>query len=447
MDKKKIWLEAIKSINAILITLPFRDAWYGYYAGTIIAPFFRKGNWLIVILFLVVYAVFGRLYDAFSVTRSRVPEMVYSQGLSALLSDFFMYLVMVLLAKKLLSPLMLFVALLVQILFAFGWSILAQKFYFFIYEPKRTAVIYDMRRDLDEQIRGSWMSREFDIRLNIGVGECLDDLSILQDMQTVFLSGVHSRDRNIILKYCVERNIEAFVIPRIGDEIMSSAQLMNMLHLPILRVARYSPSSLYLIIKRLFDILASSLALLILSPLFLVTAIAIKATDGGPVFYRQTRLTKDGKEFKVIKFRSMRVDAEKDGVARLSTGGADDRITPVGRLIRKIRVDELPQLINILVGDMTICGPRPERPEIAQQYLAELPEFNLRLQVKAGLTGLAQVYGKYNTTPYDKLLMDLSYIANPSVLQDLRIMFATVKILFQPESTEGIEAGTTTAMK
>ena len=142
----------------------------------------------------------------------------------------------------------------------------------------------------------------------------------------------------------------------------------------------------------------------------------------------------------------MRVDAEKDDVARLSTGEKDDRITPVGRIIRKVRIDELPQLIDILVGNLSIVGPRPERPEIAEQYEKEMPEFKLRLQVKAGLTGYAQVYGQYNTTPYDKLQMDLIYIANTSVLEDLKICFSTVKILFMPESTEGVAEGQTTAM-
>ena len=141
----------------------------------------------------------------------------------------------------------------------------------------------------------------------------------------------------------------------------------------------------------------------------------------------------------------MRVDAESDGVARLSAGDQDDRITPVGGVIRKVRIDELPQLFNILEGSMTIVGPRPERPEIAAQYEEKLPEFALRLQAKAGLTGMAQVYGKYNTTPYDKLKMDLMYIANSSILEDLQIMFATVKILFLPESTQGVEKGQTTA--
>lgn len=142
----------------------------------------------------------------------------------------------------------------------------------------------------------------------------------------------------------------------------------------------------------------------------------------------------------------MCVDAEKDGVARLSTGDKDDRITPVGRIIRACRIDELPQLINILKGDLSIVGPRPERPEIAAQYCEEMPEFNLRLQAKAGLTGYAQVYGKYNTTPYDKLVMDLMYIAHPSIIVDFKIMFATVKILFLPESTEGVAEGQTTTM-
>ena len=141
------------------------------------------------------------------------------------------------------------------------------------------------------------------------------------------------------------------------------------------------------------------------------------------------------------------MDAEKDGVARLSSGEADPRITKVGRFIRACRFDELPQLINILRGDMSIVGPRPERPEIAEQYKKELPEFDLRLQCKCGLTGYAQVYGQYNTTPYDKLLMDLMYIARPSFIEDLKICFATVKILFEKESTEGVAEGQTTASK
>ena len=248
------------------------------------------------------------------------------------------------------------------------------------------------------------------------------------------------------IKYCIDKGIEALVLPRIGDAIMFGAKRMHIMHLPVLQVRRYNPKPEYVLTKRFFDIVLSSAALLILWPIFLVTAILIKK-DGGPVFYKQERLTKDGKVFKLIKFRSMRVDAEKDGIARLSTGENDDRITSVGRVIRKLRIDELPQLFNIIKGDLSIVGPRPERPSIAEQYEQEMPDFKLRLQCKAGLTGYAQVHGKYNTTPYDKLMMDLMYIANPGFLQDLRIIIATIKILFLPESTEGIKEGQVTAME
>lgn len=192
----------------------------------------------------------------------------------------------------------------------------------------------------------------------------------------------------------------------------------------------------YQIVKRCFDILCSGLALILFSPLMLIAAVAVRR-DGGPALYKQVRLTRDGKPFEILKFRSMRVDAEKYSGAVLSAGEDDPRVTRVGRILRACRLDELPQFINILKGEMSVVGPRPERPEIAAEYEKELPEFKLRLQVKAGLTGYAQVYGKYNTTPYDKLLMDLMYIARPSILEDLGIILATLKILISKESTEG----------
>jgi lipopolysaccharide/colanic/teichoic acid biosynthesis glycosyltransferase len=240
-------------------------------------------------------------------------------------------------------------------------------------------------------------------------------------------------------------NIKAFLIPRVGDLIIAGARRTHMFHLLLLRVERFNPTIEYMIIKRVGDIVLSLVAAILFSPIMLITAICIKAEDHGPVFYKQTRLTKDGKEFEILKFRSMRTDAEKDGVARMSTGDKDDRITKVGHIIRKVRIDEMPQLFNIIKGDLSIVGPRAERPELAKLYQEEMPEFELRLQAKAGLTGYAQVYGKYNTTPYDKLLMDLMYMANASIFEDVRLIFSTIKILFLPESTEGVEEGQTNA--
>lgn len=442
--KHDLGLRLIKLLNVILMVVPFGACWYLFYSEGV--SYYRMGHYAVIAVFLFLYVLFARIYDAFLVSINRISEMVYSQGLAILLSDAIMFVIIWLLRRHFPSLWPGLVTLVVQLVLAMIWSTLAHQWYYKSFPPKKSAIIYDRRYGIEGLIQDYGLQKKFDVVYAVAAEECVKDLSKLQDMNTVFVSGVNSHERNVILKYCVANDIDVYVIPRIGDIIMSGARKMHMFHLPVLRVGRCNPRPEEKLIKRLFDIISSALVLLAISPIMIVTAIAIKAHDGGPVFYKQDRLTKDGKIFKVMKFRSMRVDAEKDGVARLSTGDKDDRITPVGRVIRKLRIDELPQLLNILGGSMSVVGPRPERPEIAAQYEEELPEFKLRLQVKAGLTGYAQVYGKYNTTPYDKLQMDLMYIANPSFVEDLRIIFATIKILFVPESTDGIAEGQTTAM-
>lgn len=443
--KHGVALRIIKISNVVLMTVPFAICWYGYYASHTIYPFYNRGNWAMIALFLALYVIYGKIYDAFQISMNRIFEIIYSQGLAVVISDGIMYIITYLLTRHFPALLPLIGALFGQLILAAAWSALVHKWYFAVFPPKKSAVIYDKRPGLEVLVSEYGLEKKFDIRETIGVEACLSDLHRLNDMEVVFLSGVHSHERNIILKYCVEKEISTYVIPRIGDTIMSGAKQMHMFHLPILSVGWYKPPIEYLFLKRLLDILVSSAAIVLTSPVMLLTAAAIKLTDGGPVFYRQCRLTKNGREFFILKFRSMCVEAEKDGVARLSTGGYDNRITPVGRIIRKFRIDELPQLFNILFGSMTLVGPRPERPEIAKQYTERLPEFALRLKSKAGLTGYSQVYGKYNTQPYDKLQMDLMYLAHPGIIEDLRIIFSTIKILFLPESTEGIAAGQTTA--
>ena len=441
-----IGLRAVKGLNILLITIPFALCWHLYYANYTAALFARNARTYVVLLYIILYTIFGRVYDAFLVSYYRITEMIYNQVLAFLVSHGLIYLVICLLCKKARSIVPGVFAIVGQVGLATIWTLLVHRWYFRHFAAKRTVVVYDTREGMENLIHEYGLGKKFKIDRIVRIEECLTNLSILDGAEDVFLSGIHSHERNTIIKYCTEHDITAMVIPRIGDVLMSSAKCMHLFHLPVLRVSRYNPKPEYLLAKRLFDVFISATALVILSPVMLITAFAIHATDKGPVFYRQTRLTKDRREFRILKFRSMRVDAEKDGVARLSTGDVDDRITPVGRFIRKVRIDELPQLINILKGDMTIVGPRPERPEIAEEYEREMPEFKLRLQAKAGLTGYAQVYGKYNTTPYDKLMMDLMYIAHPGIAEDLRIIFATVKILFLPESTEGVAVGATTAM-
>lgn len=443
---REFLLRLLKLFNVLLITIPFAWGWFNYYAPHMALPFYDRGNWVVVALYAVLYMIFGRVYGGFWISLNRISESVYSQALAVMMTSGIMYVVTVLLERQLPNIWPVIAAFAVQLVLSGLWSMAAHVAYYMLFPATKTIIVYDERQGMEKLIQDYGFEKKFTVIKTLTVEQCIANIDLLHNAQTVFVSGVHSHERNIILKYCVEHGIMMYLVPRIGDVLMSGAQQMHMFHLPMLRVGRYNPSPWHTIAKRTFDVVSAGALFLVISPLMLITAIAIK-TDGGPVFYKQRRLTQDGKEFDVLKFRSMRVDAEKDGVARLSTGDKDDRITPVGHFIRKVRIDELPQLLNIIGGSMSVVGPRPERPEIASQYVKEMPEFSLRLQAKAGLTGYAQVYGKYNTTPYDKLQMDLMYISNPSFWEDLRIIFATIKILFVPESTEGVAEGQKTAMK
>ena len=442
---REFLLRLLKLFNVLLITIPFAWGWFNYYAPHMALPFYDRGNWVVVALYAVLYMIFGRVYGGFWISLNRISESVYSQALAVMMTSGIMYVVTVLLERQLPNIWPVIAAFAVQLVLSGLWSMAAHVAYYMLFPATKTIIVYDERQGMEKLIQDYGFEKKFTVIKTLTVEQCIANIDLLHNAQTVFVSGVHSHERNIILKYCVEHGIMMYLVPRIGDVLMSGAQQMHMFHLPMLRVGRYNPSPWQTIAKRTFDVVSAGALFLVISPLMLITAIAIK-TDGGPVFYKQRRLTQDGKEFDVLKFRSMRVDAEKDGVARLSTGDNDDRITKVGRFIRKVRIDELPQLLNIIGGSMSVVGPRPERPEIASQYVKEMPEFSLRLQAKAGLTGYAQVYGKYNTTPYDKLQMDLMYISNPSFWEDLRIIFATIKILFVPESTEGVAEGQKTAM-
>lgn len=431
--------------DAVAMTALFFAAWKLYYRDAAVANFYVKGELMLCGIFMLLYVIFGHVYGAFNTSSESVADKVYSQGLSMLFSDIIMYLVFVLLAKRFINVLPMLAALFAQFAFAWGWALAAKKVFLKYAPMKKSVVIYDDRLDFERALRREGRHLKYNILKAYSIDEYRLDPSVIDGFDVVFLSGVHSRERNIVLKQCFKQGKQIYVMPRIGDILMSSAKPVQMFSLPVLHIDSYDPSPFFLAVKRAFDIVFAILGIIVLSPLMLVTAIAVKATDGGPVIYKQTRVTTNGKLFKVWKFRSMRVDAEKDGVARLSTGDNDDRITPVGRIIRKVRIDELPQLFNILKGDMSVVGPRPERPEIIEQYYKFLPEFNLRLRAKCGLTGYAQVFGKYNSTPYDKLEMDLMYIAKPGIVEDLKIILATIKILFIPDSTEGIQEGQITA--
>lgn len=445
--KHDISVRFAKLINIVMVTLPFIGCWFLYYDNKIENTNERYGDLIIIALFVLFYIIFARVYDAFLISLNRISEMIYSQALAILISDAIIFLIMWVISEHFPNPLPGLITLAIQLGLTIIWSVLAHKGYYKTFKAKKSLIIFGYRIGMENLFREYGLEKKFDIQKSVHIDDCINNLSLLNGYEAVFISGIKSHERNTVLKHCIKNDICVYVLPKVGDLIMSSAKKMHMFHLPVLRVERYHPHPETRLIKRIFDILVSLIIIILTSPVMLVTALAIKFCDGGPIFYKQERLTKDGKVFKIIKFRSMRTDAEKDGVARLSSGDKDNRITPVGKIIRKLRIDELPQMFNILSGNMSLVGPRPERPQIAKQYEEFLPEFALRLQAKAGLTGYAQVYGKYNTTPYDKLQMDLMYISNPSLMEDLRIIFATIKILFLPDSTDGIAENQTTALQ
>jgi len=270
---------------------------------------------------------------------------------------------------------------------------------------------------------------------SVSVTEPADKIrELILKYEGVIICDIPAEQRNDYLKFCYEKSVRAYIAPKISDIIVRGADDIRLFDTPLLLCRNYGLDVEQKVIKRLFDIVFSLITLILVSPFMIFAALAIKLHDGGPVLYKQKRLTIDGKVFDVLKFRSMVVDAEKLSGPVLASED-DPRITPIGRFLRKVRLDELPQLLNILKGDMSVVGPRPERPELSEEYKKEMPEFEFRLKVKAGLTGYAQVTGVYDTVPYDKLKMDLMYIENYSFRMDLQIILMTIKtMLFPPKS-------------
>ena len=448
---KQLCVEGLKLFHMAVTIIIFYFFWLLFRYGTIrgMDSYGFRYNYYIAAGYGVLVFLFNRTYNSYLFGYYRIRSLVFSQFLAQFFSAGIIWLSVCIAWRRWHTPWLFFVSLVIQVLFDMLWSYFGNYLYFKLYPAKRTILIY--RNELDKKRVGSIKGKPTERLYKIEEEFRYDGYSFqeikgkLTGFDAVFVAGVHSRCRNGIAKYCKEEGITGLFLPHVGDLIMQEAKHIQSFDSPVLLVERSRPKPEYHIIKRAFDMIASFCGLLVLSPILVITAIAIKAYDGGPVLYKQTRLTLDGKEFKIWKFRSMCVDAEKDGIARLSAGNRDPRITPIGRVVRVCRLDELPQLVNILLGDMSIVGPRPERPEIAEQYYKFLPDFKLRLQVKAGLTGYAQVYGRYNTDPYEKLEFDLLYINNMSVITDLKLIFATFSILFKRESTEGVPASQITA--
>ena len=445
---KRITVLQLAGVGILANIIAYAYVWYKYYIFDVQVVFWRRGNWVVVGIYAILIMFFMMTYGGNKIGYLKPFEVFLSQVLAILASNLITYLQLSVMVVWFANIKPIGLMTLAQILFALFWVYLSNFIYRNVFPPRMLLLIHgdhdteDIKRKFDSRKDRYVISEQININAGIKV---IED-KILERFDGVILWDLDMTDRNELIKYCYGKSIRVYLMPKIPDVIIMGADRMNLFDSQILLTREYAMTIEQRFIKRLIDIVCSFLLIIITSPIMLLTAIIVKLYDGGPVFYKQVRLTKNNKEFKIIKFRSMRVDAEKVGGAQLARKD-DKRITPIGKFIRAVRIDELPQLFNILKGDMTFIGPRPERPEIAAKYIEEMPEFAYRTKVKAGLAGYAQVYGKYNTTPYDKLKLDLTYIENYTTWLDIKLMLLTLKVLFLPDSTEGIEEGQTTASK
>lgn len=449
---KRITVFGLNLIGMLLQTVVYAYVWFEFYymiVGRFTArfKFDKKGHIAMFAIYFILVYLFFNTYGGLKIGYLKPMEVFFSQIFALLFVNTVTYLQLTLMNNWWITGEYMIAATVVQIPVAGMWTLICSKIYKKIFPPREMLLIYGERSIDDILQKFATRKDKYKIVKCINIKEGIKTIEEqVTGFESVVLWDISTSDRNKLLKICYSKSIRVYMMPKISDVLVMGSDQLHLFDTPILLTREYPLSVEQRLGKRLIDIVCSVILIIVTSPIMLVTAVCIKCYDRGPVLYKQVRCTLGQKRFKIMKFRSMRVDAEKDGVARLAAKN-DDRITPIGKFIRAVRIDELPQLFNIFMGEMSFIGPRPERPEIISQYVEEMPEFIFRMKVKAGLAGYAQVYGKYNTTPYDKLKLDLSYIENYSLWLDLKLMLLTLKILFKPESTEGVEDKQVTAMK
>lgn len=436
----------VKFLGAAVIVLleaaVYYFVWMNYYNRNMETPFWRRGNWLIAGEYLVLSMVLHRLYGGLKVGIYKYWGLVYSHMISIIGVNVFSYVQVVLFDKRMHNPVA-FIALTgIDLILVMIWAFAFKKIYTILFPKKRLLLIYGRNPMFHLMNRIDTREDKYEIAEMVSIDNGIERIiKLAEQYDGAIVGDIPARARNQLLKLCYARNIRSYTVPKISDILLRTSIELNIFDSPLYLSRNYNGLTWdQSLLKRIEDIIVASAMLIVTSPFFLVIACLIKGTDNGPVLYTQERLTKGGKVFSIYKFRTMVVDAEKIS-GPVKAGEKDPRILPVGRFLRATRMDELPQLINIIKGDMSLVGPRPERPELARIITKNIPEFEYRLKVKAGLTGYAQVYGRYCTTSYDKLKLDLTYIRNYSIWMDLKLIMMTPKVLLMKESTDGFEDG------
>ncbi len=412
--------------------------WNNVYNPEFENQFRGQGKMFLVTVYFLILLVTSIALGASKVDKFRKSEIIFYQILAVVFANCIAYAQICLLEAVLANVFGMIYILIIQSTVIVAWTLVSTEIVRRLSPPEEMLIIYGSHLATEIVYKMSVMEERYKINESVNVDVGFDEIrEKIDKYKSVIICDVPARMRNDILKYCYQENKSIYVVPKISDIIVRSAAEITYFDSPILHAHSQGLTIEQRAVKRLMDITLSLFALIVFSPAFIIIALAIKLYDGGPVFYKQRRATKDLREFDILKFRSMIVDAEKDGPQPATDN--DSRITPVGKVIRALRVDELPQIINILKGDMSVVGPRPERIEHVEKYSKEIPEFPCRYKVRGGLTGYAQVFGKYNTSAYNKLKMDLMYIQKYSIGLDIKLIIMTIKILFKKDSTEGFK--------
>lgn len=436
---KRLIKLSFAAVMLLGLCMLYAVAWSGYYNKAILqAPFYRRGNWMMILIYGILLAFFMNTYGGFKIGYLKNGNLIYSQIMAVLFTNLVTYLQVAVIDRRLVNPAYLLPVTGLELVFIVVWTMIFQMVYRNMFPPRRMLFIEGDRKDYHLMDKINARDDKYQICEVVSYKKNLETIKKKMELyDAVVIGDMPSHERNLLLKYCYISGIRSYSVPKISDVLLRSSDELNLFDTPLLLSRNMGLSVDQEWMKRAEDLLIATLMLLVFSPIFVLAAVGIKCTDRGPVFYKQERLTKDGKHFMIYKFRTMVVDAEKMSGPVLASE-RDPRILPIGKILRATRMDELPQILNILKGEMSLVGPRPERPELAAEIEREIPEFRYRLKVKAGLTGFAQVYGKYNTNSYDKLKLDLMYIRKYSLMMDLKLILMTPKIMFLKESTEGV---------
>ena len=389
----------------------------------------------VIILFLL-----SGTYGSYDIGKKKDKDILFSLTLTSVLTDLITYFELTIMKTneannatfKIENVGILISVILIQFLIHFVMVKLGSRFYFWLNDAEKCLIVTADKEDASRVASAlSDFAKRYRVYSVVGCNDS-DLKERIIEADTVVLYEVPVDIRKDVIDWCYQNLKNIYYNPNVADILEHNSEQTVIDDISFFAWQFHLITFEQRIVKRLMDLFISVLMLIVTSPILLISAICIKKNDGGSVFFRQKRATANGKVFEIYKFRTM-----KENVENKSATKDDDRITSVGRVLRKYRIDELPQLINIVKGDMSLVGPRPEMLENVEDYTRELPEFRYRLRMKAGLTGYAQIFGKYNTSSKDKLMLDLMYIENYSIISDIKLLFQTVLVIFKAdESTE-----------